>query len=176
MLAHITTHPFYRPGFDEPFWCTVSNFVAVGCQILAVLHLALIVAAFRAERRTIRVVAAVLVQVVVSALFLVGCVFSVLTAAGFTRGLNVMPSLAELVSLVRPELTPEVSLAVAATFVLGWGLSRLLLLCWRDVQPAGRISFVHALVMHPVTFPVGQLVGLMHAIYVFRTVRAEHGG
>jgi hypothetical protein len=176
LLAHITTHPFYRSGVDEPFWGAVSNYIAVGCQLAAVLHLAFVVAAFRSERRAARVIAAVLVQVVVSALFLIACAFSVLTAAGLTRGLNVMPSLAELVSLVRPELTPGVSLAVAATFALAWGLSRLLLFCWKDVRPAGRISFVQALVLHPVAFPIGQLVGLMHAIYVLRTARAKHGG
>lgn len=176
MLAHITTHPFYREGVNESHWSTVSNVIAVGCALAAVLHLAFMVGAFRSERRAARVIAAVLLQIVVSALFLIACAFSVLTAAGLTHGLNVMPSLAELISLVRPELTPEVSLAVAATFALAWGLSRLLLFCWNDVRPAGRISFVQALVMHPVAFPIGQLVGLMHAIYVFRTARAEHGG
>jgi hypothetical protein len=176
ILAHITTHPFYRSGVDEPFWGAVSNYIAVGCQLAAVLHLAFVVGAFRSERRAARVIAAVLVQIVVSSLFLIACAFSVLTAAGLTHGLIVMPSLAELVSLVRPELSPGVSLAIAATFALAWGLSRLLLFCWKDVRPAGRISFVQALVIHPVAFPIGQLVGLMHAIYVFRTARAEHGG
>ena len=58
ILAHITTHPFYRTGVDEPFWGAVSNYIAVGCQLAAVLHLALIVAAFRSERRAVRVIAA----------------------------------------------------------------------------------------------------------------------
>jgi hypothetical protein len=77
---------------------------------------------------------------------------------------------------IRPELTLPVTGAMLGTFLLFWGITRLVLFAFPWVASKGAVSLVHTMVMHPLAFPISWLVGLIHAVYYFRTVRTPHDG
>ena len=177
VLLHIPTRPYYRDGFDTEVLVNVDYGVFALCQIAALAYYVLILVRYRALGRRFVVPLGILLQVLASGALMLISAFATLLAFGLgLQHFVLMPPAIMFSFAARPDEVPETWMAAGCTFLLTWGICRILLIPLRGLSDKGMISLIHAGVMHPIAFPIGQLIGLMHAIYVVRTARRQHGG
>lgn len=176
VLLHISTRPYYREGFDAGFWIKIDCGVFAGCQIAALAYFLVVVICYRKSGSRFLLELGILMQLLASGFLAAISTLSMFMALGFVQEFLLMPPAFLASFAARPEAVPETWLAATVTFLLAWGTCRLLLIPVKGTPHKWQVSFVHAGVMHPIAFPIGQLVGLMHAIYIVRTARRQHGG
>jgi hypothetical protein len=173
-FAHIPTRSPYLAEVDEAAWARLS-FVIFGLgQAAGFAYLSIILSCVRRGSRWSSLGLALLLQVVVAGLVFMAGVLAFVWATGFNRELHVVASPIEMAAVIRGELLSPLAFANVVTFLLFVGVSWLLLLSTRELRRTWLTPFVHTLVFHPTTFPVGILLGAMHAIYVARTASRPH--
>ncbi len=175
-LAHISTRSPYRRGVAEENWALFSNAVFVVGQLLGWAYLAVVLQTVRRWSLWVNIIAAFLMQLAIAAVLLIAGVISFIMAADLTSELHVIATGFEIVGVARPEIVSRLLLHSAATFAVGWGLSLLLLLVMRGMRDRWRVALFHTLVFHPFAFPVGPLLGLMHALYCSINARKADSG
>ena len=174
--AHIPTQPYYREGLDGAFWAYVDVGIFAVCQFAALAYLLVVLICSGPDGVLKRCGLGILAQIGISVLFLFTSLIGLVVTTGFLRNTPIMPQAAELLLLVRPPMAVRTLAVACGTFFLVWGLGRLTLIPVHGVNNKKRVSLVHALTMHPIVFPVGQLVGFMHAVYLLRRARLRPPG
>ncbi|MEX2172233.1 MAG: hypothetical protein WD851_23130 [Pirellulales bacterium] len=173
-LAHIPSQSPYHPSVDEAAWAQVSLAIFLAGQGAGFAYLLLLLIAYRRGPVWKNLGLALLFQLVIAGLLFIAGGIAFLMAAGFSRDLHIVATPIEIATVVRPEMIPNLLFANLLTFALCVGLGWLLLLTIRPLRKNWLVPFIHTLVYHPLVFPVGIVVGVIHAIYVFRTPAEKH--
>lgn len=171
--AHIPHNSPYSKGVDELAWAQMGAAIFVAGQVAGLVYLAVVLFAFRGHPVVANIGLALLFQAIIAALLFIVSAIAYHAAAGFTPQMHFATNPYELVSVVRPEIVPKMFFASVTTFALFAGLGWLLLLTISPLRKRWTVPFVHTLVYHPLVFPVGIVIGAIHAIYVYRNPPQE---
>lgn len=168
-LAHIPHESPYHQGVDETAWAEASAAMFLAGQGAGFAYLLLLLIAYRRGPVWKNLGLALLFQLVIAGLLFIAGGIAFLMAAGFSSDLHIVATPIEIATVVRPEVIPNLLFVNLLTFALCVGLSWLLLLSIPPLRKNWLVPFIHTLVYHPLVFPVGIVVGVIHAIYLFRT-------
>jgi hypothetical protein len=181
--AHIPqgkSTPVYHFGANQEVYASFSFLIVLLVQMLGGIYLATILCLFRRGPVWKPVLLASAIQLGIAVPFVVVGFITCLKVLGANlfnapdQVFLVMPSGIEAFSFIRPEFASSIWLTMMISFFIILGLDYLILMAFTSVRGKFIIAMVHASVMHPLFFPIGQLIGFIHAIYLYRTVDKQH--